>query len=252
MSNDTTVFDVVLKNEADLPNQQTAIEDVQAFTIDPKRGITGPYVNRLSPAALLAIPANNDVKICMSSIGVCLYLMNYVSKAENDTVGKAGLGALSGFLRALKIELRSKATVNADDDDDDDGGDVDDEVSAFKTAQRRGIMALMDSTAHTEVHAPLAVYRILYGDTFIFSHSFTALYINQDIAALRNEEVTAGLSYDNATESHVPNVQALDYQFRGEVLLDMTRYEFAMMYTTSSGALKDPFVPVSLALYTCD
>jgi hypothetical protein len=239
--NDTTDFDVVLENKTDIPDQHTLIEEVDAFTIDPKRGITGPYVNRLSPAALLSIPANNDVKICMSSIGVCLYLMNYVSKAESDTVGKAGIGALSGFCRALTIEMRSKATA--------DTTDTHDSMSPFKTAQRRGIMALMDSTAHSEVHAPLAVFRILFGDTFIFSHSFTPLYINQDIAVLHNQEVTAGLPYDTVTQSHVPNVQALDYQYRGEALEDTTRYEYAMMYTSSKVLLKDQPTSVSSPQY---
>jgi hypothetical protein len=214
-ANDETAFHPQLVDNAKQLDLDTLIEDVKAFVIEPKRGVSSPYVNRLSLAVLAAIPSNNDVKICLSSIGVCLYLLGYVSKAENDSTSKAALGALNGFCRALKVELRTSSN---------------DDIPALTVAARRTIMAVMDSTAHNEMRAVMAAYRIMHKNIVIFSHDTAPIYLPQDIALMNGEPVTASLTWESGSTTYVPSVLAMDYVHRGFNLADISRYEFAMFY----------------------
>ena len=88
----TPSFDIVrCEASRQIEDQDVCIEDVETFVIEPRRGVCAPVINKFNVAAIAGVPANNDIKVCMSSIGLCLYLLGYTSKSENDTNVKVGM-----------------------------------------------------------------------------------------------------------------------------------------------------------------
>jgi len=236
-------------NAEEAVDNTTSMNDIDTFDILAARGHSASYINKCSIACLGAFPANNDIKVQLSSPGLSHYTTLYVSKCSEDDKNSSGVGILAGLNYALTQELRRAE----DDPDTNDAADL-----LLSDSRRRIIMSLMNSTDQTDVRTPMAVWNILYECNTMWSHAqFSPVYLTQDIAYLHDEPISATLNWDTTNgEQGSYTVSALcqDYVHRGTDLEQISRYEFAMWYTKvkRGKTFRKPNTNVEILRCPCD
>ena len=187
------------------------VELISQVDINAPRGKTALYVNRTNLAVQIGLPSNNDTLVTMSSPGLAYYLVNYMTKSQDD-----GLLSTQRMLQTIKYKMAKT------------GPSVDPRKEGISLT----VAALLSSTSTQDVSSTMAAWLIGqdHASRALFSHEFGSIFINSADAYLQGKPTSVGIASAGDESVKAVTLAVLAYKFRGAPLEDLSYFEQIMWY----------------------